>query len=168
MKYSQHVGIGITVYLISLIPISAWILFRQGMPIGELWHSKWAIFNQFWWEILICFALCLIGAMMPDVDIKSRSQKVIYIILVIVDIVLILFRYDRPAAILGFLAMLPMLTSHRGPFHSILAAIIVPVPALFIPVMIAGNMDYKNFGVSYYIAFFLGYLSHLIADREGD
>ncbi len=168
MKYKQHIGIGITVYLFALIPISAWILYRQGMPVSELWQNRWNILSQFWWEVLICFALCLIGAMMPDIDIKSISQKVIYVIIVVVDVILILFRYDRQAAILGLIAMLPMLTSHRGPLHSVLAAIVLPAPVLFIPIMITGNLSYRSLGISYYIAFLFGYVSHLFADREGN
>lgn len=168
MRYSQHVAIGIIVYFVALIPISIWILFRQDLSLDEFWINKWFLFRQFWKELSICFVLCIIGAMMPDVDIKSKSQKVVYTVLILTDIALILFRYYRAASILGLLAMLPMITAHRGPFHSVVAAIIVPIPALIIPFILAGDLNYKNLGVSYYIAFLLGYLSHIVADREGD
>lgn len=168
MKYSQHISIGIGTYFIALIPITAWILYRQGLPISELWQNRWGIFRHYWCEIGICFVLCVFGAMMPDIDIKSRSQKIIYAVLVAGDLTLILLKYYKQSAVLGLLAMLPMLTSHRGPFHSILAAVIVPIPFLFIPVMLIGNMDYRQLGVSYYIAFLAGYVSHLVADRGED
>lgn len=165
MKFSQHVGIGIGVYFIALVPITVWILCRQGLPIAGLWQDWQEIFRRYWWEILICFFLCMLGAMMPDVDIKSRSQMVIYTMLVIVNLALILFRYYRESAILGFVAMLPMLTKHREQFHSYLAAVLIPVPLLFIPIILAGTLDYRYLGLSYYTAAVSGYMSHIIADR---
>lgn len=168
MKFSQHVGLGVIVYFIILVPILVWILYRQGLPIDNVLQNSLNIIIQHWWEIAICFVLCLIGSMVPDIDIKSRSQMVIYTLLIIADLVLILFRYYRESAILGFLAMVPMLTKHREQFHSYIAAIIIPMPLLFVPILITGELDYHNLGVSYYISTLAGYLSHIIADGEGD
>jgi energy-converting hydrogenase Eha subunit A len=168
MKFSQHVGVGVITYLVVLLPVVAWILYRQGMPIADLSQNSLNIITKYWWEILVCFFLCVIGSMVPDVDIKSRSQMVIYTLLIIIDLVLILYKYYRESAILGFLAMVPMLTKHREQFHSYIAAVIIPMPLLFIPILINGEFDYHNLGVSYYISALAGYLSHIIADGEGD
>jgi hypothetical protein len=168
MKFSQHVGVGVITYLVVLLPVVAWILYRQGLPVVDLWQNSPKIIAQYWWEILVCFLLCVIGSMVPDVDIKSRSQMVIYTLLIIIDLVLILFKYYRESAILGFLAMVPMLTKHREQFHSYIAAVIIPIPLLFIPILVSGELDYHNLGVSYYISALAGYLSHIIADGEGD
>lgn len=158
MTYVQHVRRGIAAYFIAVVPIIAWILYRQNWSAAKL--------GWYWWEILICFVICILGSMAPDIDIKSRSQRVIYAIMIAADLVLILFMYYREAAIVGFLAMLPNVLKHRGQMHSPLAAIILPAPLLIIPILATGKLEYQQLGVSYYIAAVFGYTSHLIADRK--
>jgi len=158
MMFRGHVRVGILTYFIAVVPIIGWILYREGGSVAEL--------GQHWWEILICFALCVLGAMVPDTDIKSKSQRVIYFLLVPVDLVLILFMYYKEAAILGFFAILPNILKHRGQLHSRSAAIILPLPLLIIPIVATGKMEYQQLGVSYYIAAVFGYMSHLVADRK--
>ena len=158
MLFRGHVKVGIVTYFIAIVPIIAWILYRQNWAVTELW--------QYWWEILICFVLCVIGAMAPDIDIKSKSQRIIYAILIPIDLVLILFTYYREAAIIGFFAILPNVLKHRGQLHSRSAAIILPAPLLIIPILATGKLEYQQLGVSYYIAAVFGYMSHLIADRK--
>lgn len=158
MTYRQHVTIGILVYFIAVVPLIGWILFRHNWSAEEL--------ARHWWELLICFVLCLLGAMAPDIDVKSRSQRVIYTILILVDLGLILFGYYRSAAAIGFLAMLPNILKHRGGIHSFPAALILPAPLLFIPILATGKLEYQQVGVTYYIAAVIGYISHLIADGK--
>jgi len=158
MIYGQHVRRGIAAYFIAIVPIIAWILYRQNWAVAGI--------GRYWWEMLICFVLCVLGSMAPDVDIKSKSQRVIYAILIPADLALILFRYYRPAAIVGFFAMLPNVLKHRGKLHSLSAAIILPIPLLIIPIIATGKLEYRQLGVSYYIAAVFGYMSHLIADRK--
>jgi len=168
MKFSQHVGVGAVTYIIVLVPVFAWILYRQGLPVSELWANKQEIFMQNWWEVGVCFLLCLIGAMIPDVDIKSRSQMIVYVLLASINLALIILRYYKASAILGFVAMFPMLTKHRSQFHSYIAAVLIPAPLLFIPAFFSGEFDYLNLGVTYYVSMLAGYMSHIIVDGEGD
>ena len=116
--------------------------------------------------MLISFFLCLIGAMAPDIDIKSKSKTFIYALIIPVDLVLILFMYYRAAAIIGFFALLPNVVRHRGGLHTIKAAIFLPAPLLIIPVLLTGKLEVRQLGVSYYLAASLGYISHLVADRK--
>jgi hypothetical protein len=159
MTYGQHVKWGILTYFIAIIPIVAWILYRQD------WST--AGIEKYWWELLICFGLCVIGAMTPDIDIKSRSQRVIYIFLILLDVLLILFGYYRASAIVGFFAMLPNIAKHRGKIHSFPAAIILPIPLLIIPIFVTGELAYRQMGITYYTAAVFGYVSHLMADKIG-
>jgi len=168
MRFGQHVGVGIATYFIAIVPVCAWIIYRQGLPFSQLWENLPSIFLQYWWEITICFFLCVIGAMMPDVDIKSRSQMIVYALLFAIDIVLIVLKYYRASAIMGCIAMLPMLTKHREQFHSYIAAFVIPAPFLFIPILFGVELEFKNLGISYYVSVLAGYLSHIIADGEGD
>lgn len=159
MMFRGHVRAGVLTYFIAIVPVAAWILYRGNWSVAEL--------GQHWWEVLICFPLCVLGAMIPDIDIKSKSQRVIYVILIPIDLVLILFAYYREAAILGLFAILPNVLKHRGQLHSLSAAIILPAPLLIIPMLAIGKIEYQQLGVSYYISAVFGYISHLIADRKG-
>jgi len=157
MMFRGHLRVGILTYFIAVVPVIGWVLYREGSVAG--------VFQQ-WWEILICFALCVLGAMVPDTDIKSKSQRVIYALLVPVDLFLILFRYYEEAALLGFFAILPNILKHRGQLHTRSAAIILPLPLLIIPIVATGKMEYQQLGVSYYVAAVFGFISHLVADRK--
>ena len=169
MMFRGHVTVGIFTYFFAVIPVIAWILFRLNWAIAELW--------KYWWEILICFVLCVVGAMVPDVDIKSKSQRVVYGFLILIELALILFMYYEIAAVIGLFAMIPNVLKHRGATHTRLAAIIIPLPLLIIPALVASklagqrfdyrHMQYQQLGVSYYLAAVFGYVSHLIADRKG-
>lgn len=158
MMFRGHVRVGVITAFVAMIPVVAWILYRQNGSVIEL--------GQYWWEILVCFVLCILGAMVPDIDIKSKSQRVIYAILIFVDVILVLAAYYMVAAILGLFGMLPNVLKHRGQTHSRIAAIVLPAPLLLIPILATGNLQFRQLGVSYYIATVLGYISHLIADRK--
>ena len=72
MMFRGHVRVGFITASFAMAPVMGWILYRQNWSVMGL--------GQYWWEILICFALCVLGAMVPDVDIKSKSQRVIYFV----------------------------------------------------------------------------------------
>lgn len=159
MMFRGHVRVGIITAFFAMIPVIGWILYRQNWSGIQL--------ARHWWEILIGFALCVLGAMAPDIDIKSKSQRVIYVILIAVDLTLILTEYYREAAILGLFGVMPNALKHRGKTHSLVAAMILPAPLLIIPILVTGKLEYQRLGVSYYIAAVFGYVSHLAADRKG-
>ena len=159
MMFRGHVRVGIVTAFVAMVPVFAWILYRQSGSIVEL--------GQYWWEVLICFILCILGALVPDIDIKSKSQRVIYAILIFVDMILVLAAYYMIAAVIGLFGMMPNVLKHRGQTHSRIAAVILPVPLLLIPILATGNLQFQQLGVSYYIAAVFGYISHLIADRKG-
>ena len=69
---------------------------------------------------------------------------------------------------MGCIAMLPMLAKHRRQFHSYIAAVVIPAPFLFIPILFGADFEFQTLGVSYYVSVLAGYLSHIIADGEGD
>ncbi len=137
--------------------------------------------------ILACFTIALLFGLFPDVDIKSKSQKIFYSLLFVLNLSLILFfqRYLE-AAILGLFAMLPILSKHRGWTHSRITMILLPGLFLVIPLY----SEYSNYGVglkelpelfdslveyenldetfrswlAFYVAGLIGYASHLYLD----
>ena len=137
--------------------------------------------------ILACFTIALLFGLFPDVDIKSKSQKIFYSLLFLLNLSLILFfqRYLE-AAILGLFAILPILSKHRGWTHSRITMILLPGLLLVIPLYV----EYSGYGVgwkelselldslvvheqleetfrsglAFYSAGIIGYASHLFLD----
>jgi len=62
-------------------------------------------------------AACLIGSLFPDIDTKSKIQKMIYFVILISVIFLMIAGLEYQAALLAALSMLPLIVSHRGLFH---------------------------------------------------
>lgn len=137
--------------------------------------------------IVGCFVIALLFGLWPDVDIKSKSQKIFYSVLFVLNVSLILF-FDKylEAALLGLFAMLPILSRHRGWTHSKITMILLPSLFLLIPIYV----EYPNWGtgrtdlpelfdalatweklsdtlqssLAFYLAGLVGYASHLYLD----
>jgi membrane-bound metal-dependent hydrolase YbcI (DUF457 family) len=108
---------------------------------------------------------CLLGALFPDIDTDSKGQNLFYTGLIIIDSILIYHQQYRWAAWVGLFSMMPALGHHRGWTHTWWDMLVVPLPILIIPYLFfnGGGLDiFKNF----YVAFVLGYFSHLLLDRK--
>ena len=106
--------------------------------------------------------LAVIFALFPDVDIKSKGQLLFYRIFVVLDILLLLNKYYIEAALLGFLALLPIISKHRGWTHTFWAMLLVPLPILLGPMYFAKEPVLD--GLPFYLGAVAGYFSHLVAD----
>ena len=137
-------------------------------------------------KIIGCFAVAVLFGLWPDVDIKSKSQKIFYSVLFALNLVLIVFLQKYlESALLGLFAMLPIMSKHRGWTHAKTTMILLPSVFLLIPVYSAhsewardgnpadllnailewdGVTDALRSGVPFYVASFIGYASHLHLD----
>ena len=137
-------------------------------------------------KIIGCFAIAVLFGLWPDVDIKSKSQKIFYSVLFIVNVVLIVFLQKYlESALLGLFAMLPIMSKHRGWTHAKITMILLPSIFLLIPIYSAhsewttdsnlvdsfnalieweGLAEALRSGVPFYVASFIGYASHLHLD----
>lgn len=106
--------------------------------------------------------LAVIFALFPDIDIKSKGQLLFYRLFFLLDLLLLLGGRTQEAALLGFLALVPILSRHRGWTHTVWAMILVPLPILAGPMYLAKAST--TVGLPYYLGAVAGYLSHLIAD----
>ncbi len=111
---------------------------------------------------IIILWLAVLFALFPDVDIKSKGQLLFYRIFLLLDLFLLIEKLYVEAALLGFLAMLPIISRHRGWTHSALAMVLVPSPIILGPMYIARAPVLD--GLPFYLGAVAGYLSHLIAD----
>jgi membrane-bound metal-dependent hydrolase YbcI (DUF457 family) len=126
-------------------------------------------------ELLMLFGICLFAALLPDIDTKSVGQKLFYRALFILDMLLIASQRYKEAALLGLVAMLPILGKHRGWTHTLWAAFLLPLPLLLFPAIAQHGWtpfqtipsgELVRAGAPYYAAAVLGYLSHLLKDRK--
>ena len=95
--YKGHIAGGIVVWSVLLAAL----------------HS----FNPSWPTIIEWLACCVSGALFPDIDIKSKGQKLFYWLMFGLFIVLIFYNKIQLLIFLSIIAFTPMLVRHRGIFH---------------------------------------------------
>ena len=118
----------------------------------------------FWgWKVLVLFGIALLMALWPDVDTDSKGQRLFYRIFLAADMLLIVAKLHQLAAILGLLAMIPIVGQHRGWTHTIWAAVLVALPFFVLPMYFTGQPTMV--GLPYFLAALVGYGSHLVLDR---
>ncbi|MCH8291057.1 metal-dependent hydrolase [Candidatus Poribacteria bacterium] len=123
-----------------------------------------------------CFVIAVLSGLWPDVDIKSKSQKICYRIFIILNLILI-FKGDlRESALLGLFAMLPLIGKHRGWTHSKLTMLLLPGIFLLLPIyfqpdafdrsdlLSTNNVNLIKSGLPFYTASLIGYATHLHLD----
>ncbi len=137
-------------------------------------------------KVIGCFAIAVLFGLWPDVDIKSKSQKIFYTILFVLNVVLIVFwRKYLESALLGLFAMLPIMSRHRGWTHARVTMVLLPGLFLLVPIYAAypewysggSFLDASNAlleweklpdviltGLPFYVASFIGYATHLHLD----
>lgn len=109
------------------------------------------------------FVFCAIGSLFPDIDIKSKGQKLFYTLSLCV---LCLFLwYERTDLFIGlsFLAVIPVLVKHRGIFHELWFLIFISI----MTGLVIGNFHdrYSVFAMNNALFFLAGAISHIFLDR---
>jgi len=169
--YHEHVQAGVVFYGGFLVVGGGlWL-----MPTGSAlrWMEVLLPTGSASWETVIglgiCFVIAMLGALWPDVDIKSMGQLVFYRLFLVLDLgLLVLYyfqrqaRYLEGAALLGLAAMLPLIGKHRGWTHSRIVMFGLCGAIAAIPMIIEGGVTWV--GLPYAIAALLGYASHLFKD----
>lgn len=115
-----------------------------------------------WQAMAAVFVIGMLFALFPDVDTNSKAQDIFFGIVFPLDILLIWNGNIQAAAYLGLIAMLPIITHHRGWTHAKWAMFVVPLPILLIPYLY--NDAILPVSIVYYVAAVVGYFSHLALD----
>lgn len=142
--YKMHIFGGSLIYALLLYLATYWM-----MPSAS---------GAFEW---FCFAM--LGALFPDIDIKSKGQKLFYRFFGVLLIFLAVQGRFELAAVFGIIVLVPMVVRHRGLFHE-------PWFLVVLPLVIAGatSLYFPSFQQPLFIdAFFfiVGAWSHIVLDR---
>ncbi|MEO5499704.1 MAG: metal-dependent hydrolase [Candidatus Saccharimonadales bacterium] len=124
--------------------------------------AEYAALLYDWQAMFAVFVIGMLFALFPDVDTNSKGQDLFYWIIFPLDLLLIYSEQFQAAAYLGVIAILPILTHHRGWTHSKWAMFLIPLPIILIPYLVNDNV--LAISVVYYGAAVVGYFSHLLLD----
>ncbi len=152
-NYRGHIVGGLAAGAASMAILS-WVPLERSAEAARLLYD-WQVFAAF-------FVLSVLFALFPDVDTNSKGQDIFIGLAFFVDVLLIFNGNYQAAAYLGLIAMLPILSHHRGWTHSKLAMFLVPSPLLILPILY--NEELLVAASVYYIASVSGYFSHLLLD----
>lgn len=112
--------------------------------------------------ILEWYLFTIIGALFPDIDIKSKGQKLFYQIVFLVIIFLLVKQHVQAVAFISFIALSPLLVRHRGITHSLwFIALLSCVGILFALIHLPAYVSIIGFDTLF---FFAGAVSHLWLD----
>lgn len=117
---------------------------------------------QDWQAMTAVFVIGILFGLFPDVDTNSKAQDIFFGIVFPLDILLIWNGNIQAAAYLGLIAMLPIISHHRGWTHKKWAMFVVPLPLLLIPWLY--NDAILPISIVLYGAALAGYFSHLFLD----
>lgn len=105
---------------------------------------------------------CLIGSLFPDIDTKSKIQKVFYIFLLIIFITLTIKNKTKLFVPLSFIGIAPLIVNHRGIFHNLWFIIAIGIAIVFIVSIYSPNQT--ALALNNVIFFIAGAFSHLWLD----
>lgn len=153
--YRGHLA-GATLFVLGYIALLAYAFSVDAA------YEQFSVLEQIGYPLGLV-ALALLFGLWPDVDTNSKGQRVFYSIFLVTDLFLIATEQFRAAAYLGLVALLPVLSHHRGWTHTWWAMLLIPSPLLLLPYLHVPERPLV--GLPFYGAAVVGYLSHLVVDR---
>ncbi|QHN42533.1 metal-dependent hydrolase [Candidatus Mycosynbacter amalyticus] len=143
--------------------LAAGLAYAGAMTVVPVEHlAEYARLLSDWQALAAVFVIAMLFALFPDVDTNSKAQDIFFWLVFIVDVLLIWNGSFAAAAYLGLIAMLPILTHHRGWTHAKWAMVLVPLPVVLVPLLYSEKL--LPIAVVYYGAAVMGYFSHLLLD----
>lgn len=107
-------------------------------------------------------AFCLAGSLFPDIDTKSKGQKLFYRLSLLILLTFILNKQYTAASMLSVAAFVPMLVNHRALFHRLW--FIVLFPSVIAVVLTAYMPQHAVIIRLDTVCFVMGAFSHLLLD----
>ncbi len=104
----------------------------------------------------------LIGSLFPDIDTKSKIQRIIYCMVFILMLMLFYLKHYVTGTIVGIVSCLPLMVHHRTLFHSRYFLVFLGMSVVVYTGLFHATYTYR---ILYNTIFFLaGVTSHLWAD----
>lgn len=110
------------------------------------------------------FVIAILFGLFPDIDTNSKGQNIFFGLAFAADIALILAGRIEAAALLGLVAMTPILGKHRGWTHSKWAMVLIPLPVMILAYLYRPEL--LQLALLIYGAAVTGYFSHLLLDGK--
>ncbi len=109
------------------------------------------------------FVFCLFGSLFPDIDIKSKGQKLFYSLMLVV--LCCFLYYERTDLFIGLslLATVPLLVKHRGLFHQLWFLIFITISTGL--VIGSFHANFSAWAMKNALFFLAGAISHIVLDR---
>ena len=107
-------------------------------------------------------SFALLGSLFPDIDIKSKGQKVFSLILFPAIGATIIMEKFNLLALFSFLAVFPLLIKHRGITHN--PWFIIGMPLLLVYISNLFVPQYQPQMLSASLFFIAGAMSHVVLD----
>lgn len=152
-NYKGHIGGG-------TVAGAVYALALAYVPVQQFAEAAGVLQN--WQAIAALFVLTILFGLFPDVDTNSKAQDIFLGLAFVTDVILIASGNIQAAAYLGLIAMLPIVSHHRGWTHAKWAMFLVPLPILLVPYLY--NQAILPASIVYYGAAVAGYFSHLLLD----
>ncbi|MBI4553389.1 MAG: metal-dependent hydrolase [Candidatus Latescibacteria bacterium] len=144
-------------------------MLATGLAMGAVgvWLAQTGQLDRFinadeWPKVPMLLGIGILSACFPDIDTNSKSQRLFYRLMLLLDVWLIVQRDYKSAALLGLGGMLPLLGKHRGWTHTWTAAVLVPAACFLLPMLITQRVQ-LFLGICFVISV-SAYVSHLILD----
>jgi hypothetical protein len=110
----------------------------------------------------IYLTLTLLGSLFPDVDIKSKGQKIFYSIAFVVASIAIAKQIWSCLSWLGIICFIPLALPHRGPMHNPYVLIATPWILSYSVQKIFPSIS--KISPLFHFFFIIGAVSHLLLD----
>ncbi len=132
------------------------------LAFGVLFFLARLVVQPTWLTTAEWLGFALLGSLFPDIDIKSKGQKIFYWFVMVLFIVLIAQRRFQLLSYVSILAVIPMLARHRGLFHRLW--FIIGMPTVAAALIVNCSPKYAT-PVFFDTLFFIGgAISHLWLD----
>lgn len=125
-------------------------------------HSTSSYAHPSFCKLVEWLTCTLLGALFPDIDIKSKGQKLFYWALFPLVVSLFICQRYTHLFVISSIALLPMMTRHRGLFHKLW--FIMLITALFVILLTTWFPAYTKTILFDTLFFIVGVISHLWLD----
>lgn len=141
-NYKGHLVGGVVAFLVALQIL---VVHKVSFFVGVEWLS-----------------FTLLGALFPDIDIKSKGQKIFYKFFFVIALFLLWYRRFFALSLMSLIAFFPLMVRHRGLCHRVW--FVVGVPSI---VVLLCNIFFPHYFMLVLwdaVFFIIGALSHLWLD----